>query len=243
MIDIVDVVKTEIHAKLNRDVKVVMLLPLAVQKTFRVVLCDFKWLKKGMELIRVSDNEIFEVVQIGFTEVSGKQVKFADIRFFTDGLEVNKNDLFKIPLPFFIDGTQMSVNSELGIKAQYDLTKVTPLFWLHENINESVYPKNSAFERESTIEVFLLDKIIYHEGNDDNRKRGVKPMLSLADATVSAVDKNKAMFNREVNAEMRTISRFGKETERGIESYILDADLGGVKLKLTIDVNEKDCKC
>jgi hypothetical protein len=68
-------------------------------------------------------------------------------------------------------------------------------------------------------------------------------MLSLASEVVKVVDKNKATFNREVNADMRTISRFGKETERGIESYILDADLGGVRLKLTVDVSEKSCKC
>jgi hypothetical protein len=241
MIDIVDIVKNEIYAKLNRSLFISAFVPFVSENRIRVVFCDFKWIKTGMTLTDRDGND-FVVKNIGVE--SG--VKYAEIEFddeaeppfeFVIGFE------FLLPLPFFIDGTQMTVNSELGIKAQYDLTAVTPLFWLHENINELVYPEYSPFERQSDIEIFLLDEIIYHEGNDDNRNRGVKPMLSLASEVVKAVDKNKATFNREVNADMRTISRFGKETEKGIESYILDADLGGVRLKLTIDVSEKPCKC
>ena len=67
-------------------------------------------------------------------------------------------------------------------------------------------------------------------------------MTELVNGFIESVHGNR-VFKRVEDFEILTFSRFGVEKENGMFQSILDADLSGVELRLTLVKYKENCKC
>jgi hypothetical protein len=195
--------------------------------------CDTKWARVGKYIFYVSGTtgvgiEIKEVVEnqyIGFYYNSQEEIS----RVFLSN-------------PFFISGTKTSTNNE-WTKVGNSLILKTPLIWLYQNYTERIYGLDNSLERSITMNLAFLDetnpKFITNKEHIDN---AVKPCSKLKDEFIKSINKN-VIYKTLKSFDTKTFSRFGVETDGGIVQNILDADLSGVVLNITLDKFKEPCKC
>ncbi len=136
---------------------------------------------------------------------------------------------------FYLTGTRLSANSEWTM-AGTDLTAKLPLIWLLETINETFGGRESSLERSSELRLFFLEETNVREFyTKDHREQVVQPMQQLALEFIRVVDST-PRFKVLDNYQIRTFSRFGVEEQKGVVRNILDANLSGVELQLTLDI-------
>jgi hypothetical protein len=136
---------------------------------------------------------------------------------------------------FYLTGTRLAANQEWTM-ASSDLRNKLPLVWLLETINERFYGPGSPVERESELRIYFLNETNIAEFyTEDHRTNVVQPMTQLAQAFVSVIQ-NDPQFGTIDNYQIRTFSRFGVETQKGVVQNILDANLSGVELQITVPV-------
>lgn len=135
--------------------------------------------------------------------------------------------------PFYLTGTRLAANNEWSM-ATPDLTAKLPLIWLLETINERFLGKGVPQERESEIRLFFLNETNVREFyTKDHREQVVNPMQQLALEFVRVVE-SKPEFETLEDFNIKTFSRFGVESQKGVLQNILDANLSGVELQLTL---------
>lgn len=141
---------------------------------------------------------------------------------------------------FYQTGTRLAANQEWTM-ADSNLGNKLPLVWLLETINEKFYGPQSPLERESELRIFFLDETdITQFYTEDHRNNVVQPMTELAQKFIDVVLNTPA--GRMVESyQIRTFSRFGVESQKGVIQNILDANLSGVELQLTLPVFKKYC--
>lgn len=234
MRDIYDLVQEEIFDKINLSVKVVSATALS-GGTQNIEFCNSKWVRVG-QYVEDSSSKKWKVTAISSLGVVTlkKPTGATDI--------VAKNTLTLIS-PKFLFGTHTSANNELTIKRQ-KTNDVLPLIWLVENIGEVEYGKQSTIERDSSLRLFFLDDIDPSNGlNEDFRKNVVSPMLNLKDEFLRVVNAN-PIFKEYSSVDIRTITRFGNEKEKGVFENILNDNLSGVELRITLNIYKKNkCNC
>lgn len=136
---------------------------------------------------------------------------------------------------FFQTGTRLAANQEWTM-ADSNLQNKLPLVWLLETINERFYGIQSPLERESELRIFFLNETdITQFYTEDHRNNVVQPMTNLAQSFVNVVN-NTPSFKKVDQWQIRTFSRFGVETQQGVVKNILDANLSGVELQITLPV-------
>ena len=149
-----------------------------------------------------------------------------------------------LPAPFYITGTRIATNNEWK-KISVDLTQKTPLIWLLEIIRKQKFGRGDVREFSADLRIFFLDETDPTQYNtEDHRREVVEPMEGLAEAFLDVI-RNDRSFPRIVtdNYQLNTFSRFGVETEKGVIQNILDANLSGVELQLTLVKYKNNCKC
>lgn len=67
-------------------------------------------------------------------------------------------------------------------------------------------------------------------------------MSRLADLFMKVIDEDRS-FETILDYELITFSRFGVETDRGMFENILDANLSGVELRLSLAKYKANCHC
>ena len=138
-----------------------------------------------------------------------------------------------MPTPFYITGTRLATNQEWTM-AGANLTSKLPLIWLLETINETFYGRGTSLERASELRLFFLNETDVREFyTKDHREQVVNPMQGLALEFIRAVEDNPQFMALE-DYTIKTFSRFGVETQQGVIQNILDANLSGVELQLTL---------
>lgn len=142
---------------------------------------------------------------------------------------------------FYLTGTRLAANNE-WTRSGADLTAKLPLIWLLETMNERFGGQESSIERSSDLRIFILEETNVREFyTRDHREQVVRPMQELAMELVRVVT-NTARFKRPENFQIRSFSRFGVEETKGVVQNILDANLSGVELQLTLDIyKENNC--
>lgn len=193
---------------------------------------DTKWARKGKVVLDAS-NRPFKLI-----EVVTDEYVVADPIGHTNYL----NGVFYIDKPFFITGTKLATNREWTL-ASNDLKDKTPIIWLLEIISETGYGKGSSVERDIDTKLFFLDETDpaqYY--TKDHREQVVKPMQKLMSSFLNVVS-NDRMYKPIENYRYKTFSRFGVETDAGVTENILDANLSGVALEISLTrYKEKYCK-
>ena len=119
----------------------------------------------------------------------------------------------------------------------------TPLIWLLEIISETGYGRGSSLERDIETRLFFLDETDPQQYyTKDHREQVVLPMQKLMNQFLEVVNKNR-MYETVDNYRYKTFSRFGVEQDKGVIENILDANLSGVALELTLTRYKENCKC
>jgi len=232
MKDIFDIVKDEIIDKIDLTVKVISVSN--VGSVFTIELCNNKWLRPNQYLNDGSHNWLITAINSNGIITAIKP---------SGATNITKRQTLTIKEPTFMSGTKLAVNSE-WLSLTNDMRNKLPLIWLLESIEEQEFGIKSAIERKSKIRVLFLD-----DNNPkqylikDYRKNVVSPMLGLKDSFVDAINKN-LIFDYIENWSSKPFTRFGTENENGYLNNILDADLSGVQLDITLPIHKrKECKC
>jgi hypothetical protein len=198
------------------------------QKTF---VCKTKWLRIGQKIVSndgefivndIKRDEWIVAVPVGHTN--------------------DLDGLFFIPNPFFITGTKLSTNREWTL-ADNNLMEKLPLIWMLELISETIFGRGSAYERTMELELFFLDETDPSQYyTKDHREQVVEPMKQLLVQFIETINQ-KTQFETVENYRIRSFSRFGTENENGMLQNVLDANLSGLKLELSLTKFKDNCKC
>jgi len=93
------------------------------------------------------------------------------------------------------------------------------------------------------MRIFFLDETnIKDFYTQDHRREVVLPMQRLVDQFIETIN-NDARFQTIESFRIKTFSRFGVEQENGMFQNILDANLSGVELILSLTKFKENCKC
>ena len=195
--------------------------------------CDTKWARVGKTLFGYDSNGagIGHIIR----GVSTDEYILTD-HYYSDHISYALNS------PFPIVGTPISTNIE-WTKYSNDLTTKTPLIWLLENHTEKVYGLEYSLERDINMKILFLDETdILNYKIEDHRLQVVQPMIKLQEEFIKVIDKN-AIYKRLKDFNRDTFSRFGKETENGMIKNILDANLSGIIIDISVPKFKDMCKC
>ena len=154
----------------------------------------------------------------------------------------NANGTLTLPAPYFVPGTKIAANME-WTKISNDLTTKTPLIWLLHDVRYRKYGRESVYDWESDLRIFFLDETdIVNYYTKDHIDNVVVPMSKLADEFINVVNANRNYKTLD-DYEIINFTRFGTETENGYIRNILDANLSGVELRITLIKYKQNCKC
>lgn len=194
--------------------------------------CATKWARKGKTVLDEAGNaylinEFEPDENLTVTQINAPLVPLTGTTF--------------LPPPFFQTGTKLAANVE-WTKVLTSLIDKTPLIWLLEIIREQKFGRGDVREFETNLRIFFLDETDPTQYvTEDNRREIVEPMESLAESFLDVIRANKK-FKRIDEYTIVSFSRFGVETDQGVIQNILDANLSGVELQLTLIKYKTNCK-
>lgn len=189
-------------------------------------LCDSKYARIGKYVTDEMDNKYL------ITEIDPDKWIKAD--------DVSGN--FNLPNPYFLSGTRISANREWTISTE-DLTQKTPIIWLLSDVRYQKFGRDSVFDWESEVRIFFLD-----EGDAENYYSAdyisnvVYPMSRLAELFIDSVNNNRKYLTLD-QWEIINFTRFGTEDQSGYVQNILDANLSGVELRISLTKYKENCVC
>lgn len=217
--DIVSRIDNSIFASINNE-------------TGRLDICDTKWLRKGK--IFYDDASLpYQVFDIEYNE---SMIAIAD------GHAGIYNGLGFIQSPLYLNGTKLSTNAE-WTKFSKDVTRKTPFIWLLDVIRERKYGRGDSRDFSADLRLFFLDETnIKDYYAADHRREVVYPMKRLAEAFLEVIEKDRS-FETIDDIEFISFNRFGVERDNGMFQNILDANLSGVEMRLTLTKRKQNCKC
>lgn len=201
---------------------------------YDIYTCNTKWARKGKTIFIYEGTTGYGVVIKNVVENSYivVEINFAEPTF--ERVELTK--------PFYISGTKISTNNEWS-KAGNNLLVKTPLIWLYQNYTDKVFGLGSSLERNMNLNIAFLDETNpKFETNKEHINNAVKPCNALKEEFVKSINK-KAIYKTLIDYSTKTFSRFGVESDSGVIQNILDANLGGVVLNITLDKFKEPCKC
>lgn len=199
--------------------------------------CNTKWARIGKAISIVT-----QINQNGSFQKS--DVKILNIGTDTQIIVSGTYNVLKayIQSPFAISGTKISTNNEWS-RADRNLSNKTPLIWLYQNYKQRIYGDEASLERTIDLNIAFLDETNpKYQKNSDHIDNVVIPMNKLLDEFVKVINKT-TIYKRLKQFDIRTYSRFGVETDSGVIQNVLDADLGGLVLTITLDRFKVPCKC
>jgi hypothetical protein len=200
--------------------------------TGRTMVCNTKWARVG-KIVKDAENKEFLINEL----VTDSYIVATPLVG-----ETTLNGTIYLQDLFFITGTKRATNNEWTM-ASNNLNNKLPLVWLLEVISENGFGRNSSIEKEMDIRLFFLDETDpsqYYTA--DHREQVVKPMQKLMLEFIEVIEQNRKFKSIE-NYQYKTFSRFGVENEKGMMQNVLDANLSGVALEITLTRYKENCKC
>ena len=188
--------------------------------------CNTKWSRRGKTLLITPDSFLIDEVEPN------------------EWIKVNSTfeGLAYLPSPFYIDGTKKAVNREWTLSTN-NLFEKTPIVWLLGTLNYKQFGRESTLNFESSLRIFFLDETdVVNYYTADHETNVVYPMKQLAMEFIETINKNRNYKTIE-DWEIIEFTRFGVEQENGMFQNILDANLSGVELRITLTKYKENCKC
>lgn len=200
------------------------------------VTCNGKWARVGKIVIDPTTGNSFTIVS------AVENMYFVLEPLPTNPTSEPAGNVLLLPNPFYLSGTKIAANNEWS-KVSNSLMAKTPIVWLLELIRFKRYGRESSVDFESELRLFFLDETnVTQYYTSDHRSNVVVPMTHLGDEFLNALASNR-QFKVIEQSEFITFSRFGVEQDQGVFKNILDANLSGVELRLTLTKYKQNCKC
>ena len=194
--------------------------------------CNTKWARKG-KTVTGFDIDGFPQTSI-ITDVIYNELITLKTALIVDTLILNA--------PFDITGTKIATNLEWS-KASNLASNKLPLVWLLDTFDEKEEGLESALERTVDCKIFFLDETdIKNYYTADHKAQVIQPMIGLKDEFIKVI-KNNRNYKTIENVQIKYFSRFGTESAQGFEKNILDANLSGLLLSVTLQKFKENCKC
>lgn len=192
-----------------------------------------KWSRKGKTISGV--NALGQTITKRITNVSLDEfIELEDMLIVGDTLTIDS--------PFNITGTKIATNLEWTKASGFAIDK-TPLVWLLDTFDEQEFGAESSIERIVDFKVFFLDETdIKNYYTADHKEQVIQPMMMLKDEFLKVIKKNR-VFKAVESDKIKYYSRFGTESNQGFEKNILDANLSGLVLSLSLTKFKGNCTC
>jgi hypothetical protein len=195
--------------------------------------CNTKWARKGKYASGV--DAFGNNISVLITQVLPNQ----SIRL--ENSSIRSESLFLDP-PFGIVGTKIATNLEWSKRSNIARHKL-PLVWLLDTFKEKEEGRESALERTVDCKIFFLDETdIKNFYTADHKREVIQPMIALKDEFLKVVKKHREYKTIE-SVDIEYFSRFGTESPQGFEKNILDANLSGLLLSVTLQRFKGNCIC
>jgi len=200
------------------------------------VTCQLKWARVGKIVMDPETGNSFMIVSI--LENEGLILEPLP----TNPTGEPAGNILLLPNPFYLSGTKIAANNEWS-KVSNSLLVKTPIVWLLELIRFKSYGRESTIDFESELRLFFLDETnVTQYYTSDHRLNVVSPMTQLALEFIETIGSFR-QYQTVDQYEIITFSRFGVEQDQGVFKNILDANLSGVELRLTLTKYKQNCKC
>lgn len=200
-----------------------------------LTVCNPKWARVGMIVKDSLDNE--------YTVTAVDHVN-STITVTPNGVYVFTGTLLVLNKPYFFVGTPIATNKEWE-QFNTDERKKVPFAWMLEPTKERVKPITDSIRRESDIFMIFLDSNDIEQWQTvDTHDNRLQALYNMVDEFIATVVRSFKFFSDNLEYDMKNFTKFGKETSEGMEKNIIDANLTGVELRLTLPIYELDgCKC
>tara|TARA_R110002049_G_scaffold100472_3_gene244586 strand:- start:4045 stop:4737 length:693 start_codon:yes stop_codon:yes gene_type:complete len=200
----------------------------------KTLFCDTKWARKG-KIVSDSSGNTFSIDTIVYDEyIIATQLSGVP--------NTNLDGVINLPIPFKLSGTKISTNNEWTISTP-DITSKTPFIWLLKILSKNEYGREDTRLFSSDLKVFFLDETNTKDFyNDDHTKQVVYPMDRLCEGFLDSVKSNRK-YKTIDEYQKFYFDRFGVESENGVTQNIIDANLSGVQLQLSLTKYKQNCKC
>lgn len=199
------------------------------------VSCNLKWARVGKIIMDETTGNSFTIVSL------------VDDALILEPLPTNPtgeppSNVLLLPNPFYLSGTKIAANNEWS-KVTNSLMAKTPVIWLLELIRFKTYGRESTIDFETDVRLFFLDETnVTQYYTSDHRSNVVMPMTQLVGEFMESVARSRS-YQTIDQYEIITFSRFGVEQEQGVFKNILDANLSGVEMRVTLTKYKQNCKC
>ncbi len=200
-----------------------------------LTVCNPKWARIGMTVEDSLSNT--------YTVTAVDHVAFT-ITVTPNGAYVFTGTLLVLIRPYFFVGTPIATNKEWA-KFNADERKKVPFAWMIDPTTETFMNKQDTLERESDLHMVFLDSNNTEQwATTDTHDNRLQAIYNMVDEFVETIRRNPLFFSDELEYTTKNFTKFGKETSEGMVANIIDANLTGVDLRLTLPVNDRgECKC
>lgn len=221
MRDIVYIVREEIVNKMDSTVTVNSFVGNVLS------VCNPKWSRIGKTVKDHLGNE-YTIMEVDYTNSTITVHPIGAWTFSGTTLLINR--------PTFFVGTPIATNSEWGAFTSDERNKV-PFIWMVEPTRETFLGGNASLERNSNLRIVFLDSNDIQQwltmDTHDNR---LQALYYMVEEFVRVIKTNPVFFSEEMPYNVVNFTKFGKETAQGVEKNIIDANLTGIDLTITVSV-------
>jgi len=231
------VFETVLLPLINNKVKVKTII-LNSDPEFNFEVCDAKWMKAG-QAFEDKDGLFWSVVNVDYEN----NIVYANRPSALALLEYG--DVIEIQMPTFRSGTPKSVEGEELAKIQADQITITPIIWLLESVPSERRPYGEPQDEIFDFTFFCLERYSFSDHfNDQRHIEGIYPMKQLGSSLIDGIDSVDSVgIERTTSVQQLELSRFGSESDKGFERYILSIDLSGMRYKVKVKIEEQLCCC
>jgi len=228
MRDIVYIVEEEIIDQMNCVITV-----LSINGTVLTV-CNVKWARVGTVLTD-SLSQTYTVTAVDYV--------LKTITITPNGAYTFVGKVINLNKPYFFTGTPISTNKEWKSFSNDQRQKV-PFAWLVEPNDEDFKDDTNTLERESDLlMVFLDSNDISQWQTMDTHDNRLRSLYNMVEEFVDTIKREPLFYSLEMSYKTKNFTKFGKETSSGMEANIIDGNLTGVELRLTLPINRADECC
>lgn len=219
---------TEILSKINRELKVLSVIPDGVDNIIEV--CNFKWLK------------LFNHLIIDGVESPILSIDESNRTILVMNPNVTVNSVVKLPdTPFFI-GSRMITSSEWLLYSN-DYRDKVPFVWLNfpAGIEKITNDKEYQVELWKNIRLFFVADMDRSQWVSKETLDNRTKVLSIW----ANFFKKAVQYPLEIESKITEFPHpiFGVETENGAIKDIIDGNLSAVSIGFDLTVKEVDCFC
>lgn len=229
MRDIIYIVEEDIIDKMNCVINVDSFVGNVV------TVCSHKWERVNSTVT----DELSNTYKVTAVDYGSNEVTLSPEGAYTfsgGSLTLNK--------PHFFTGTPLATNKEWSNFNNDERQKV-PFAWMVEPTTERFNSVTDSLERESDILIVFLDSNNIEQWvTTETHSNRLQALYNMVQEFVDTILRESLFYSDTLEYNTKNFTKFGKETSSGVENNIIDANLTGVELRLTLPINKQTlCKC